>query len=71
MYKKDIKPILSMVLVATILSVMCITLSAYTRVARVATDKIINIIQIQDFEYEEYDFGLSDPKSTVINLKAQ
>lgn len=71
MYKKDIKPILSMVLVATILSVMCITLSAYTKVARVATDKIINIIQIQDFEYEEYDFGLSDPKSTVINLNAQ
>lgn len=71
MYKKDIKPILSMVLVATILSVMCITLSAYTKVARVATDKIINIIQIQDFEYEEYDFGLSDPKSAVINLNAQ
>lgn len=58
-------------LVATILSVMCITLSAYTKVARVATDEIFNIIQIQDFEYEEYDFGLSDPKSTVINLNAQ
>ena len=62
------KGIFDVVMVATLLSIMCITLSGYTQLMRTATGVMTDMFQQQEAEPVDYDaaFGVKPVQNTDI-----